>query len=57
VRIDGEERARLGKGDFFGEISPLLGEAPVADIVARTPLRVLHLGGPDLTASCSPTRP
>jgi CRP-like cAMP-binding protein len=50
VIIDGEERARLGKGDFFGEISVLLGEAPVADITARTPIRALHLGGPDLHA-------
>jgi len=48
VVIDGVERVRLGKGDFFGEISVLLGEAPVADITARTPLRVLHLAGPDL---------
>jgi CRP-like cAMP-binding protein len=48
VRIDGEERARLGKGDFFGETSVLLGEAPVADVVARTPIRALHLAGPDL---------
>ncbi len=48
VVVDGEERARLGKGDFFGEISVLLGEAPVADVTARTPLRVLHLAGPDL---------
>ena len=42
------ERARLGKGDFFGETSILLGEAPVADITARTPLRVLQLAGSDL---------
>ncbi len=50
VRIDGEERARLGKGDFFGEMSILLGEPPTADIVAIGPLRVLQLGGPDLEA-------
>ena len=48
VDIDGEERARLGKGDFFGEISVLLGESPVADVTVRTPLRVLHLAGPAL---------
>ena len=48
VTIDGEERARLGKGDFFGETSILLGESPVADITARTPLRVLQLAGSDL---------
>lgn len=48
VRIDGNEIARLGKGDFFGEMSILLGEPPNADIVATRQLRVLHLGGPEL---------
>ncbi len=50
VRIDGEERARLGKGDFFGEMSLLLAEPPVADIVAVGPIRVLHLADRDLRA-------
>ena len=50
VRIDGSEIARLGKGDFFGEMSILLGEPPVADIVTTRQLRVLHLGGPELEA-------
>jgi CRP-like cAMP-binding protein len=49
VVVGGEERARLGRGDFFGEISILLGEAPVADITAQRPLRCLHLAGPQLT--------
>lgn len=48
VRLDGEERARLARGDFFGEVSLLLGEAPTADIVAETPLHCLVLAGPDL---------
>jgi CRP-like cAMP-binding protein len=48
VRIDGEDRARLGKGDFFGEMSLLLNEPPVADVISVGPLRVLHLGGPSL---------
>jgi putative ABC transport system ATP-binding protein len=48
VMIDGEERARLGKGDFFGEMSVLLGEPPIADVVALRQLRLLHLGGPEL---------
>ena len=48
VRLDGQDIARLGKGDFFGEISLLLGEPPVADVVAATPLHALHLAGPDL---------
>jgi CPA1 family monovalent cation:H+ antiporter len=47
VRIDGVQRATLGTGDFFGDISILLGEPPVADVVALRPLRCLVLGGPD----------
>jgi CRP-like cAMP-binding protein len=49
VSIDGEERSRLGRGDFFGEISVLLDEPPTADVTAITPLRCLVLPGPDLT--------
>jgi CRP-like cAMP-binding protein len=45
VLIDGQERARLGRGDFFGEVSILLGEPPIADIVATRPLRCLVLAG------------
>jgi CRP-like cAMP-binding protein len=48
VRIDGEDRARLGRGDFFGELSVLLGDLPVADIVALSALRCLVLPGPAL---------
>lgn len=48
IRIDGQEVARLAKGDFFGEMSVLLGEPPVADVVALRQLHVLHLGGPEL---------
>ncbi|MEO8638335.1 MAG: cyclic nucleotide-binding domain-containing protein [Chloroflexota bacterium] len=48
VKIDGEERASIGRGDFFGEMSLLLGSAPTADVTARTPLRCLVLAGPDL---------
>ena len=50
VVIDGEERATLGRGDFFGEVSILLGEAPVADIVAKRALRCLVLAGPQVQA-------
>jgi CRP-like cAMP-binding protein len=46
IRIDGEERARLGRGEFFGEVSVLLGEPPVADVIAVRPVRCLVLGGP-----------
>jgi CRP-like cAMP-binding protein len=43
--VDGVERARLARGDFFGEVSILLAESPIADIVALSPLRCLVLGG------------
>ena len=46
IVIDGTERARLGRGDFFGEVSVILGESPIADVVATTPLRCLVLAGP-----------
>lgn len=50
VRVDGVDVASLGKGDFFGEISLLLGEPPIADVVARSPVQALQLAGPDLQA-------
>jgi CRP-like cAMP-binding protein len=54
VRIDGTARSTLQRGDFFGEVSILLGEPPTADIVALTPLHCLLLGpsavAPFLTA-------
>ena len=43
VLIDGKEIARLGRGDFFGEISILLDEPPSADIIALTPLTCIVL--------------
>ena len=43
VRIDGQSRATLGRGDFFGEVSILLGEPPTADIVAVTPMSCLAM--------------
>jgi CRP-like cAMP-binding protein len=48
VLIDGEERARLARGDFFGEITALMGGVPIADIRAETLLRCLALPGPKL---------
>jgi trk system potassium uptake protein TrkA len=46
VVADGQKRATLARGDFFGEVSVLLGEPPIADIVATRPLRCIVLGGP-----------
>jgi CRP-like cAMP-binding protein len=48
VVIDGQERARLGRGEFFGEISVLTGGLPIADVRAETLLRCLVLPGPEL---------
>jgi CRP-like cAMP-binding protein len=41
VVIDGQERARLTRGDFFGELSILTDEKPAADVVATSILRCL----------------
>jgi CRP-like cAMP-binding protein len=43
VVLDDEELALLPTGSFFGEISALLDEPAVADVVARAPLRCLHV--------------
>jgi CRP-like cAMP-binding protein len=48
VIADGQKRATLARGDFFGEVSVMLGEPPIADIVATRPLRCIVLGGPAL---------
>ena len=50
VVMDGVERARLGRGDFFGEITALEGGVPIADVRADTLLRCLTLPGPQLEA-------
>jgi CRP-like cAMP-binding protein len=49
--VAGEEgtlQRTLGRGDFFGEISALTGDAPSADVVANTMLRCLVIPGGDL---------
>ena len=43
IVVGGKERSQLRPGDFFGEISCLLGEPPTADIVAKGALRCLVL--------------
>ncbi|MGH7267516.1 MAG: cyclic nucleotide-binding domain-containing protein [Candidatus Rokuibacteriota bacterium] len=48
VRINGQTRATVGRGEFFGEVSMLLGEEPTADVVALRPLHCLVLGGQDI---------
>ena len=41
VVLDDAELAVLPRGSFFGEISCLLGEPAVADVIARSPLTAL----------------
>jgi CRP-like cAMP-binding protein len=48
IRVDGVDRSTLRPGDYFGEISCLLGVPPVADIVAERPLRCLVLPASEL---------
>ncbi len=48
VVFNDEELAVLPKGSFFGEISALLGEETVADVVARAPLRCLFVAAEDV---------
>ena len=48
IELNGDEIARLGRGEFFGEVSALLGDAPTADVVAQTPLRCLVVPGPQV---------
>ena len=50
VKIGDKELNRLRQGEFFGEISTLLGEPLTADVIAGTPLRVLEIPGPKLEA-------
>lgn len=50
VKIDGKDRGKLGRGDFFGELSVLLGEPPTADVVAASHLRCLSMPGSEVEA-------
>ena len=45
VNRDGKQIATLSRGDFFGEISLLLGEDPVADVVSTGSLHCIVLAG------------
>jgi len=48
VETGGADEIRLGRGEFFGEISALTGEAPAADVVASSLLRCLVIPGTQL---------
>jgi CRP-like cAMP-binding protein len=50
VKVGEDELNRLHPGEFFGEISTLLGEPLTADVIAQTPMRVLEIPGPRLEA-------
>jgi CRP-like cAMP-binding protein len=48
VRLGDRELARLGRGEFFGEISVLLGSPPMADVVAASLVRCLVVPAPEV---------
>ena len=48
IRVNGKDYGKLGRGEFFGEISALLGDPPVADIVAGRDLHCAIIPGPAL---------
>lgn len=48
VEVDGEPIRRLGRGEFFGEISVLSGEPPTADVRADGVLRCFVIPADDL---------
>jgi len=48
LRIDGEERARFGRGEFFGELSAVLDAPVTGDVVALGPVRYLRLQAEDV---------
>ncbi len=48
VRLGDREIARLGRGEFFGEISVLLGSPPMADVVAASLVRCLVVPAPEV---------
>jgi CRP-like cAMP-binding protein len=50
VLLEDEELATLNRGSFFGEISALLDEPVVADVIARAPLRCLHIPADEVEA-------
>jgi CRP-like cAMP-binding protein len=41
VRLGDKELARLGRGEFFGDVSALTGQPPTTDVVASKSLRCL----------------
>jgi CRP-like cAMP-binding protein len=50
IRLDDREIARLARGEFFGEMSVLLGAPPMADVVAATLVRCLIIPAPEVEA-------
>jgi CRP-like cAMP-binding protein len=50
IVIDGQERTRLTRGDFFGEMSILTDEPPAADVIATSLLRCLVIPDNELKA-------
>jgi hypothetical protein len=56
LRLDGEERAHFGRGEFLDEISAVLDVPVTGDVVALGPVRNLRLARRRYCRSCTPTR-
>lgn len=48
VEVNHQERARLGRGEYFGEMSVLLKSPPSADVIAVQQSRCLVLAAPSV---------
>ena len=48
IEVNGKEYGTLGRGEFFGEVTALLGGAPVADVVAAHHLHCAIIPAPTL---------
>ena len=48
IRLDGRDYGTLGRGEFFGEVTALLGGVPVADVVAAHDLHCAIISAPAL---------
>ena len=53
VQHDGKSVATLGPGDFFGEIALIKTDRRTASVVAKTPMKLIVVFGPNFRAMAS----
>src|SRR5205823_2237477 len=53
VVVDGKTIAELGPGDFFGEIALIKTERRTASVVAKTPMKLVVIFGPNFRSLAS----